>query len=211
MVLASPSDSNLSVSSPLLSAPLSDVGCALLGLRPAYAVLPPCAVILFSAWRVLSPPPPSFSLLVPSLLLHPLSPLPPLPCFDSLPFRPWIYPLLIYPHLCHPSGSCVCLHRPLRLLPCPRPPISPVRKNMLATGQAGVRHAGRLRVGPLCPVSALNDPSMWWGTESAVPCYYAGPKSSTPCNVDQRSGICMAWRTGLQWSRSSARCSYIPA
>ena len=69
------------------------------------------------------------------------------------------YPLLWRsPPPRRPSGSCGRSPRPVRPFPRPRPPILPVRTNMLAMGRAGLRHAGRWQADPRRTGSALGGP-----------------------------------------------------
>ena len=78
---------------------------------------------------------------------------------------------------------------------------------MSATRQAGVRNSGWLQADPCRAGSALAGPFPRWKTESAGPCYYTAPNSSTQCTVGRWCGICTLWQTGPWWSRSSYRCS----
>ena len=133
----------------------------------------------------------SCSLPTTSSLSPPTLPLPPPPCHDSLPFRTWVSPLLPYPHLNHPSGSCLLLCRPACVLPCPWPLISPVRTKMSVTGEAGVRHAGQIWADPCHTGISLTGPS---------------PNKSTLCTVGRHSNTYTPWRTVLWWSRLSAGC-----
>ena len=134
-------------------------------LRRCHVFLPAGITSLFSSLSS-----PSLSSLSPLL-----SPLLSLPCCASPLVHPWFSSLLSYPHLRRPLGSFIHLCRPSRLLPRPRPPISPARTKLSAEGEAGVRHAGRMWVGLHCAGSALSGPSPCWGTASTSPILTLAP------------------------------------
>ena len=203
VVLASSSDADSSVSSPLhlaLSSALSSgpvpptryfppalPSCVLTGGSSVTLFLPliSVAIIYFASAAPLAAPallrfsPP------PSLVLPP-APLPPHP-----------------PSL----GILRTPAPPACLLPQPCPPILPVRTKILATGRAGVRHAGRLRAGQRRTGSSLEGPSPWWGTESVIPCSYTILNSSTQCTFGRLCGTCTPWLTGPWWCRLITGCS----
>ena len=146
------------------------------------------------------PPPPVFAFVdVPAALLVVVT--------APLPLAPPLPPAAPPPNTGRSLGSCICPSRPLRLIPWPRPPISPVMTKIPAIGWLGVRHASRLRAVPRCGVSALIGPSPWWGTASSIPCSCTGPINGTQCTVGQHFGTHTPWRTGPWWSRSSVRCN----
>ena len=144
---------------------------------------------------------------LPTSLSPMFSPYPPPPCCASLRFHPTISPLLPYPNLHCPLGSCVCPRRPSRLLPRPWLWIFPARTKISSIVLTGARHAGQLQAYPYRTGSDLSGPSTWWGRASSSPCSCTGPNSSTQCTVVRRCGICKPWKTGLWWIRSSDGCS----
>ena len=157
VVSASYFDTNYSVSSPLqftLSAALFSVpvppmryflpepsSCVPAGGSTIVLLIPIAAIVAVSVASVTPLAAPS--------LLHFAPPL-------SL-----VLPLLPYPHLCRPSGSCTRLCCPVRLLPRSRLTISPVRMKVSVTRQSGMRHAGQMRAGLRRAVSDLAGPSPW--------------------------------------------------
>ena len=88
----------------------------------------------------------------------------PPPCRASFPFRPWISPLIPYPPLCRPSGSCVYLILPLGHFPQPWPPIS-LFKDEDVCGRTGKGEVRRSTVGgsalrrklPSSPITVVED------------------------------------------------------
>ena len=202
-----PSDTNSSVSSLLHSVLLAVISS--LSVPPTGYFLPASASCLPPVRYSVSPP--SVSLMTKLSLLPPSSPLPPPPCCASLPFHPWVSPLVPYPHLRHPLGSCIQPRCPSHLLPWPWLSIFSVRTKISATGQAGVRHTGLLWAYPRRAVRTQAAPPLWWATASSGPCYYTVPNSSTQCTVDSRCGTRTPWRTSPWWSRLSVRCNCITA